>query len=171
MKLLILSLLFLSSIANAASLDAMLGVGMGKSVLDKRAFERYATLGVRYGNEWKVQANGGYWLALNEGESKSLYGSMQGGVEVVGDGGLFASIMFGPAIIQNPDAKLSGHFQFHLTPGVGVKSDSGYELFFTWHHFSNAGLAKDKNGKMLPNFGRDLLTLQLAIPIYDWNKL
>jgi hypothetical protein len=146
--------------ARAAELDATLGVGMGKSVLDKRAFERFGTLGVRYGGtSWKLQGNGGYWLALQPGEQSSVFGSVQGGVEVVGQSGTFAQVMFGPALVQNPDSKLAGHFQFHLAAGAGVKNSAGYGLAFIWNHLSNAGLVQ-------PNMGRDLLTAQLLIPLY-----
>lgn len=153
----------LTTKAHAASLDALVSVGIGKSVLDKKAFERYASLGVQYGAIWKVRANGGYWLALNDGEKASLYGSLQGGLDVVGSGGTYATVMFGPALIQHPDSKLGGKFQFHTCFGVGMKNDAGYGLAFLWQHFSNAGI-------VMPNNGRDLLTAQLVIPIYKWGK-
>jgi len=145
-------------IATAADLDVSLSVGMGKSVLNHIAFERVGILGIRYGNTWKVQANGGYWLALAQGEKASMFTSLQGGLEVVGESGVFASVMFGPAWVQNPDVKLSGHFQFHPVFGFGVKNSKGYSLAFAWQHFSNAGI-------ILPNMGRDLLTGQVTIPI------
>lgn len=164
MKFWLLSLLLLASSALAADLDATVSIGMGKSVLNHKAFERVGSLGVKYGGStWKLQANGGYWLALNEGEKASLFSSLQGGIEVVGKSGTFASVMFGPAWIQNPDSKLSGNFQFHPTFGFGIKNEGGYTLAFVWQHFSNAGI-------VLPNMGRDLLTLQAAFPLYRGDK-
>ena len=115
--MLIFAILFNSfNFAQAEDLSGHVSVGMGKSVLDARTFERLGAIGVSYGNTWRVQANGGYWFAPAAGERSSLYGSLQGGLEVVGDGGTFAGIMFGPAVIQADDSKLSGNFQFHLTP-------------------------------------------------------
>lgn len=145
--------------ALAADLDAGLTVGMGKSVLNHTAFERVGMVDLRYGGAtWKTQLNGGYWLALGDGERASFFASWQGGIEVVGPSGAFATAMFGPAWVQNPDRKLSGRFQFHPSFGFGVKNRGGYSLAFVWHHFSNAGI-------VLPNAGRDLLTGQVVIPL------
>lgn len=162
--LFIAAITLLSSSSLASNLDATLSVGMGKSVLKQKAFERVGSIGVRYGwNTWKLQANGGYWLALAENEKASLFTSLQGGVEVVGKDGVFASVMFGPALIQTPDNKLSGHFQFHPTFGIGIKNTDNYALSFMWQHFSNAGI-------ILPNAGRDLLTLQAIFSLYRGDK-
>lgn len=156
----LLTLMISASAQAASEADLMLGVGMGKSVLDQQGnFERLGTLGVRYGSVWKIQANGGYWYAPALGDRSSLYGSLQGGVEVVGEGGMFAQVMFGPGIIQHPDDKLAGHFQFHLSTGAGIKSEQGYTLALVWNHLSNAGILQ-------PNLGRDLLTLQVGIPLW-----
>ena len=159
MKFLALFLLMLLSGCATAGLDATVGAGIGKDVLSHQPFERYGTLGVRYGDVWKTQANAGYWLAFNE-QNSSLYTSLQGGLEVVGQGGTFAQFMFGPAYIGQDDSKLTGHFQFHMTGGVGVKNVDNYGISFLWTHFSNAGIEQ-------PNLGRDLLTLQLIIPLHS----
>lgn len=146
--------------ANAAGFDAILGVGIGKDVIGSKPFERYGALGVQYGGmTWKVRANGGYWLALAEGEKASAFTSLQGGLEVVGQGGIFCSVFFGPAYISQPDDKrLSGHLQFHLDPGCGVRSAGGYSIMGRWTHFSNAGLKQ-------PNGGRDMPGIAVQIPI------
>jgi len=157
MKILALFLLMLSGCATAG-LDATVGAGIGKDVVGHKPFERYGTLGVRYGDVWKTQLNGGHWLALADDQKSATFGSLQGGLEVVGSGGTFAQFMFGPALISESDSKLAGHFQFHMTGGVGVKSDGKYGLSFLWTHFSNAGIEQ-------PNLGRDLLTIQIIVPI------
>lgn len=142
----------------AAPIDLTVVAGIGKNVLGHQPFERYGALGVRWGNAWKVQANGGYWLALADGEKAAAFTSLQGGLEVVGQGGTFAQLMFGPGVISHIDSKLGGHFQFHLVGGVGMKDSGGHGLSFLWTHFSNAGV-------VMPNNGRDLLTIQLIAPL------
>ena len=156
--------LLVSSVAQAASLDALVGAGVGKNILAQHApFERFGTLGIRYGGAWKIQANGGYYLALAEGERSAWMGSLQTGLEVVGDGGTYGQLMFGPAYVSQDDSKLSGRFQFHLTGGVGVKNDDGYGIGVMWNHLSNAGIKQ-------PNMGRDMITAQLTIPIWRPKK-
>jgi hypothetical protein len=105
----------------------------------------------------KFKIDGGATLA--DGQKASGFGSLQGGLEVVGDGGTFAGLFFGPALITTPDAKLSGHFQFNLSGAAGVKNRAGYGVGMKWEHFSNAGL-------ILPNYGRDLWTAMLVIPLH-----
>jgi len=157
MKLILLLLLI--STSAVADIDGLFSVGMGKDVLSHQNFERVGTLGVRYGKDWKVQANTGYYFAPAEGQVSSYFGSLQGGLEVVGHSGIYSQAMFGPALVSaSRDSKLTGHFQFHLATGVGIKSDNGYSLALIWSHLSNAGIE-------LPNIGRDLLTLQVIIPI------
>lgn len=146
-----------------ARTDALVSAGIGKDVLAKQPFERMGSLGVQYGDAWKVRANGGCWLATAPGQNSSGFGSLQGGLEVVGEGGTFAGLLFGPSFITRPDAKLSGRFQFHLSGGVGVKNRAGYGVGLKWEHFSNAGL-------ILPNYGRDLWTAFLVIPISTFWK-
>lgn len=153
-------LLVWSCLSSAASLDSVIGVGIGKDVLSPgHGFERYATLGVQYGATWKLRANASYYLALAEGQVSSYVTSLQGGAEVVNTSGQYASVFFGPANISQPDSKLSGHLQFHATFGFGVKDAStGCGLGLAWVHLSNAGIEQ-------PNLGRDLITLQLSIPL------
>lgn len=156
--LIILGLLCATNAFAKSDLDAVLGVGIGKNVFGSAPFERYGMIGVRYGNAWKVQLNSGYYVANALGEKSSFIGSLQGGLEVVGSGGAFAQFFFGPALISQDDAKLAGTFQFHLTGGVGVRNNDGYGIGISWQHFSNAGIQQ-------PNLGRDLLTLQVTIPL------
>ena len=165
MKNLITILALLSMFGCAtAQLDLPVTAGLGKSVAaGSGQFERMGSLGLRYGDTWKVQANGGYWLAQAPGESASAYGSLQGGLEVVGSSGLYCNFMIGPAWIQNPDAKLSGHFQFHPTFGCGVHA-AGYSIGGQWMHWSNAGFIQ-------PNLGRDMFPcLTVTIPLYRGDK-
>lgn len=160
MKPLLISILFLMIISYPASaLDLLVGAGIGKDVLaPHQPFERYGTLGLRYGDVWKLQTNGGYYLTTAEGQRPSYYTSLQTGMEVVSLGGQFGSLMFGPAYLSQPDDHLSGHFQFHLTGGIGFKNTTNWGIGSYWTHFSNAGISQ-------PNLGRDLLTGQLTIPI------
>lgn len=170
MKHLVLSFLILlvSSVASAAgTLTAAVQVGAGKSILDSKQFERMGAVSLRYGNTIGVKVNGGYWYAPAPGDRPSLFGSVQFSAEVVGDGGgTFAQVEFGPAYIQNDDAKLSGHFQFELGFGVGVKTSNGFSIAGKWKHWSNAGLLKDR-----PNLGRDIICIELGIPIYSWGLI
>lgn len=152
--------LLMPSYSVAAVLDGTLNVGIGKNVLQRQPFERYAAAGVRYGGSWKVAANGGYWLALADGERSSWFGSVQGGLEVQGQGGTTAAIFFGPSYVHQDDSKLSGHFQFHTTFSVGVKA-GGLGIVYEWVHFSNAGIK-------LPNNGRDLWTAKIIVPFKTW---
>jgi hypothetical protein len=152
-------LLSVPSFAHEVSTDAIVGAGIGKNVFGELPFERYGTIGLRYGDEWKIQLNGGYYLDPAIMES-SFVCSLQGGIEVDGKSGVWTSFMFGPAYLFSPDdIKLSGHFQFHLTGGIGIKDSYDNRLGITWNHYSNAGFEQ-------PNLGRDLLTLQLVIPLF-----
>ena len=144
--------------ARADSLDLAVTAGVGKGVIEHKPFERFGALGLRYGDAWKAQVNGGYWLALGERESSAYFGSLQGGLEVVGNSGLFAQLMFGPAYISETDRKLGSRFQFHLSGAAGVRDSGGRGLSFQWVHFSNAGIVQ-------PNLGRDLWTIQLLAPL------
>lgn len=158
--LVILLVLAFAPYSRAGDLDGSLTVGIGKSVLSRQPFERYGAFGVRYGGEtWKAQASGGYWLALAENEKASPFASLQTGVEIEGKSGGTLSVMFGPAWIKNPDSKLAGNFQFHLTFGGGVANVLGYRLMWEWQHFSNAGIKQ-------PNNGRDILSLKLIFPLW-----
>lgn len=140
--------------------DALVSAGIGKDVIGPKAFERYGALGIQYGDTWKVRANGGYWLS--PGGVSSGFGSLQGGVEVVGQGGAFAGILFGPAIISHHGGKLAGPFQFHLSGMAGMKNDAGYGVGMQWVHFSNAGIVQ-------PNLGLDVWSAFMIIPL-GWHK-
>jgi hypothetical protein len=158
-KLILLGLLLCTQVSHASSLDALAAIGIGKNVIGSEPFERFGTVGLRYGDVFKVQANGGYYLAIGANEKSSWFTSVQTGIEVVGSGGAKAIFMFGPAYLGNPDDnKLSGHLQFHLTGGIGIKDTKNYGLSLLWNHFSNAGIKQ-------PNLGRDMITLQITIPI------
>jgi hypothetical protein len=155
----IVLLLAIGAQARAAGLDLAVTAGIGKGVFEGKPFERYGALGLRYGDAWKVQANAGYWLALGDREASAYFGSLQGGLEVVGQGGLFAQLMFGPGYISQPDRKLGSRFQFHLTGAVGIRDSAGRGLALQWIHFSNAGIVQ-------PNQGRDIFpSIQLTAPL------
>jgi hypothetical protein len=157
--LLVITLALCSTAANAAGFDGVVAAGIGKGVFDHEPFERYAAVGVQYGGVWKVRANGGYWLALGEGEKSAAFGSLQGGVEVEGKGGVFASIMVGPGLVSATDYKTSGRFQIHSSFAIGIVNDRGYKIAGQWVHFSDGG-------KTRPNHGRDIApSLVLIIPI------
>lgn len=162
MKTLLLLLVGLSSsIVNAADLSLHVGVGMGKSVLDSRTFERVGSLGVSYGNTWRVQVNGGYVVVPANQSQSTPFVNIQGGIHVVGDGGMFVGVMFGPGYFHKLSEKNSGHLQFHLSTTVGVKSKNGYAIGFSWEHDSDAG-------RTSPNYGLDVLMLRALIPIKVW---
>jgi hypothetical protein len=142
-------------------LSSVLSVGVGKSILEKhKSFERYSGIGIRYGSSIVAQANGGYYLATGTRERSSWYGSVQGGLVVTNESGFHGQMLAGPTYIDKDDSKITGHFQFHLTGGVGIENTSRYGLDIVWNHFSNAGMKQ-------PNYGRDFITLQAIIPIYE----
>lgn len=155
-------ILLLSTMAEAADLSLHVGVGMGKSVLDSRTFERVGSLGLSYGNTWRVQVNGGYVVVpANQSQSTPFF-NVQGGIQVVGDGGMFVGVMFGPGYFHNLSEKNSGHLQFHLSTKVGVRSKGGYVAGLAWEHDSDAGRTR-------PNYGLDVLMLITQIPIVIWD--
>jgi hypothetical protein len=139
-----------------ASTDAIVSAGIGKDVAGDGPFERYGSLGIQYGDIWKVRGNGGYWFS--PGGVSSSFGSFQGGLEVAGAGGGFASILFGPALITDEGGKLAGHLQFHLSGTAGVQDSNGYGIGLQWIHLSNAGIQS-------PNLGLDVWTACLLIPL------
>jgi hypothetical protein len=144
----------------AHRIDGLLGIGVGKRILERGPFERFGSVGMRYGGQtWKVQTSAGYWMAPAHLERHSFYGSLQGGVQVEGKGGTYAQMMFGPALISQDDCRITGMFQFHLTGGLGIVDDNGTGVSLLWTHFSNAGIKQ-------PNLGRDILTLRLIIPVF-----
>ncbi len=160
MRYLMLCLLMVCGMAQASELDGVLGVGIGKNVISHQPFERMGSLGVQYGSSWVVRASGGYWMATADGDKSSLYGSMQGGLQVWGEGGTYANMLFGPALISNPDDyHNSGIFQFNLSAAVGIKSVNAYGITVEWRHWSNAGM-------IMPNAGRDILTACILIPLW-----
>ncbi len=69
------------------------------------------------------------------------------------DGGLYASIYFGPGYISNPDSLLGGHFQFVEQLSIGLCDSRGVRLSIFVKHFSNAGIEQ-------PNLGRNFTGLQ-----------
>jgi len=145
--------------AHSEGVELLVTVGIGKDVAAHQPFERLGMLGIRCGGPtWKVKTNAGYWLALAEGQKASIFGSLQAEYEVRSASGATLSWAFGPAGIQNPDAKLSGHFQFHFTFAAGLVQIGGQSVRLTWEHFSNAGI-------VLPNNGRDIWGLNSAFPL------
>jgi hypothetical protein len=145
--------------AQAADLSLGLGAGVGKSVLDTKAFERFGKLSLSYGGAWRLQANAGYWHAVMADERSSPWASLQGGISVAGDSGMFASFMIGPAYVLNTDHKTSGNLVCHMTMWVGIQDDSGRRLGFMADHYSDAGNTR-------PNDGRDALMLAASAPIW-----
>lgn len=159
----VLGLMFLLTPARAATLDLSLSAGIGKSVLAHEAFERYGALGVEYGSAWRARANAGYWFSPAPGTRSSPFLSFQGGPEIVSESGFTAAFRLGPAWIAHPDSQLSGHWQFHMTFGAGLKDRGGRSIRAEWNHWSNAGLK-------LPNMGRDILVLSVTFPVWGGGK-
>lgn len=135
--------------------------GVGKNILTKEpgGFERMGRLGIQYGSAWKIALNGGYWLAQAPGEKASHFAALQGGLQVVGSSGMVTKFMIGPSWVQNPDSKLSGHFQFNPVFGIGMTDSASRTLMLEWSHWSNAGWK-------LPNLGRDIICLTASVPLY-----
>lgn len=153
--------LLLSSACATARTDAIVAAGIGKDVVGDGPFERYGSVGVQYGDVWKVRANGGYWLS--PGGVSSGFASMQGGLEVDTPSGFFGCVLFGPAVISNPGGKLAGPIQFHLSGCGGVKNAEGYGIGGQWVHLSNAGILQ-------PNLGLDVWSFLVLIPFGGKSK-
>lgn len=154
-------LTFLSaSIGHAADLSGHFGVGLGKSILDKSQFERMGRIGLSYGGTWRVQANVGYYMDPRAFEQSSVFTSLQGGLKVVTNSGVFCTFMAGPAYLHRDGGPLSGRLQFHESFGCGVEG-SWYTLSGEWDHLSNAGIKQ-------PNRGRDMIGIYASFPIKVW---
>lgn len=157
MRTFILSLLFLSSFAQA---DIALSVGVGKGIMGDNGtpFERMVALGYQHNlaPELYVRPEVSYFLDISGQGKSSLLAAALLGVKAKSTIGPALHFAIGPAYLQNPDQILGGHFQFKVEFGAGIDTDRVY-LGAAWTHFSSGGLNQ-------PNRGRDFFpTAQLVV--------
>ncbi len=159
MRSLVVSLLMLSSQAHA---DVVASVGLGKSAfagVQGAPFERAASLGYEYtfSNGLFVRPEAG-WFMDNSGHGvSSPWLAPLVGVRSQSTVGPALHFAIGPGYLHNPDSVLGGHFQFSLEGGASLV-DRNFGIGVVWKHLSSAGIN-------MPNRGRDLIALQLSVPI------
>ncbi len=152
LKTISLLILLLSNLANA---DVSLSFGAGKNILGNshENFEKVGIIGYQseFSNDLFIKPEVGFFT----GNGESFWISPLVGVEILSLIGQEIHFAIGPAYLQNTDSILGGHFQFVLEAGAGI-TDGIFYLGLAWNHISDAGL-------VLPNQGRDFITLQLRI--------
>lgn len=157
----LLPLLILLSPISAHALDAgygtyfKYGLGLNGGTTDMKtfAFGYQSPLGLVF----DYQLEGGMYVDNTEAQGLIGYINADVGLSVISKSGIYAKIFFGPALITQPDDRLSSILEFNHDLEAGFVDKRGVSLGVNYKHMSNAGLFP-------PNLGRDMLLLKLQIP-------
>lgn len=162
-KLLVLYLVFISSMAYAQDDQYVIDVGLGTFGTEGSSLSqvKFAKMGIQE-DLWyalKQRFNGGGWLdSRGDGRTGSAFAGYQLGYEV-SNSAFQASVFSGPCLITSPDSALGGIVQFNETIFFGIVDKDYDSIGVVYNHFSSAGLET-------PNLGRDFIGLEIKFPFY-----
>lgn len=106
--------------------------------------------------QWEL----GGWMDRSgvPGRQSSLLGGASIGFHINSEY-LFAQTFVGPALISNPDSNLGGYLQINNDISAGIRDpDIGCAIGVAYKRVSSLGMSS-------PNIGRDMIMVQLALPL------
>lgn len=98
-----------------------------------------------------------YEIGVLASDSTMMFGQIGIGIEPVSNN-FYMHFYQSVGVVSGEDKFLSGYFQFFEDFGFGIKDKNHTAIGFSFKHISNAGLSS-------PNRGRDMLGLQIRIPL------